>query len=100
MSALRGKANSRERNRDWRISLKFSHENLGATRCRILSRIEGLPLLARLEIPPQMDSYFAKGSYVSASDAPPGFVSVPFPAKHPTMFRDFEGVGEVALSKQ
>jgi hypothetical protein len=28
---------------------------------------------------------YLPGSYVSASDAAPGFVSVPFPAKHPTM---------------
>jgi beta-glucosidase len=37
------------------------------------------------------------GSYVSASDAAPGFVSVPFPAKYPTMNSSWLKIGPEAL---
>jgi beta-glucosidase len=40
---------------------------------------------------------YAPGSYVSASDAAPGFVSVPFPAKHPTMNSSWLKIGPEAL---
>jgi beta-glucosidase/6-phospho-beta-glucosidase/beta-galactosidase len=36
-------------------------------------------------------------SYVSASDAAPGFVAVPFPAKHPTMNSSWLKIGPEAL---
>jgi len=36
-------------------------------------------------------------SYISASDAAPGFVSVPFPAKHPTMNLSWLKIGPEAL---
>ena len=40
---------------------------------------------------------YLPGSYVSASDAAPGFVSVPFPAKHPTMNSAWLKIGPEAL---
>src|SRR3984893_6449691 len=40
---------------------------------------------------------YLPGSYVSASDAAPGFVSVPFPAKYPTMNSSWLKIGPEAL---
>ena len=40
---------------------------------------------------------YLPGSYVSASDAAPGFVSVPFPAKHQTMNSSWLKIGPEAL---
>jgi beta-glucosidase len=40
---------------------------------------------------------YLPGSYVSASDAPPGFVPVPFPAKHPTMNSSWLKIAPEAL---
>src|SRR5262249_52700816 len=40
---------------------------------------------------------YGPGSYVSASDAAPGFVSVPFAAKHPTMNSSWLKIGPEAL---
>jgi beta-glucosidase len=40
---------------------------------------------------------YLPGSYVSASDAAPGFVPVPFPAKHPTMNSSWLKIGPEAL---
>jgi beta-glucosidase len=40
---------------------------------------------------------YGPGSYVRASDAAPGFVSVPFPAKHPTMNSPWLKIGPEAL---
>src|SRR5262249_56456036 len=40
---------------------------------------------------------YGPGSYVSASDAAPGFVSVPFPAKHPTMNSSWLKIGPEPL---
>jgi beta-glucosidase len=40
---------------------------------------------------------YLPGSYVSASDAAPGFVSVPFPAKHPTMNSSWLKIAPEAL---
>src|SRR5215471_8457825 len=40
---------------------------------------------------------YLPGSYISASDAAPGFVSVPFPAKHPTMNSSWLKIGPEAL---
>jgi beta-glucosidase len=40
---------------------------------------------------------YLPGSYISASDTAPGFVSVPFPAKHPTMNSSWLKIGPEAL---
>jgi beta-glucosidase len=40
---------------------------------------------------------YLPGSYVSASDAAPGFTSVPFPAKYPTMNSSWLKIGPEAL---
>ena len=40
---------------------------------------------------------YLPGSYVSASDTAPGFVSVPFPAKYPTMNSSWLKIGPEAL---
>ena len=40
---------------------------------------------------------YLPGNYVSASDAAPGFVSVPFPAKYPTMNSSWLKIGPEAL---
>src|SRR6516225_6009110 len=40
---------------------------------------------------------YLPSSYISASDAAPGFVSVPFPAKHPTMNSSWLKIGPEAL---
>src|SRR5207244_13134953 len=40
---------------------------------------------------------YGPGSYIRSSDAAPGFVSVPFPAKHPTMNSSWLKIGPEAL---
>jgi beta-glucosidase len=40
---------------------------------------------------------YLPGNYVSASDAAPGFISVPFPAKYPTMNSSWLKIGPEAL---